>query len=408
VNTWLLAMSIAFISIGASAVLAAKAPVRTHDLPVLLLTGSLGGFTLVSFGAGGVLSGYRPLPLTVGAAVFAVLCWVLALGRSRPQALARLRANLRLVRSGTCLSVRRTWRHPVTVVVVLAVATVYGLRAWLSLHFPAADWDGLMYHLVGPDKWVQTGRIVHTPESLWADTYPMGVELLAAWPAVYLHTVQYAPLAQLPCYLLGGFSVLSLARRMGARRSHAVLAGCAFLLTPAVFVQANSLYVDASAASFALAALSLAAGLGEAALAAGPQRQFTLRMAAIGLATGLAVGSKSSNLAVLPLIVLVFLSQLWRPAVDRALPDGLPGIAVGAFALPVLVVGSWWYLRTLMTYGNPFYPVSLLGFPGWGSAKDVVIGNNLPPEIRHAGLLSQIWTSWTDGLQPVSGRPGCF
>ncbi|MFG2718907.1 hypothetical protein ACGFW5_11555 [Streptomyces sp. NPDC048416] len=386
------------MGIGACAVLATEASVRIHDLPVLLSTWALAGFTLVSLGAGGLLGIYRPVPLTVGAAVCAVLCWCPALNTARHRPSCRVPANLRLLRAAVSFTARRSWRHPVTALVVLVTVAVYGLRAWLSLRLPAGDYDGLMYHLVGPDKWIQAGRLVHTPESLWADAYPMGVELLAAWPAVYLRTVQYAPLAQLPCYLLGGLSVLSLARRLGARRSHAVLAGCAFLLTPAVFAQANSLYVDAGSASFALAAVSLAAGLSECAATARPQRQILLRSAATGLATGLAVGSKSSNLVVLPLVALVLLSQLRRLRRRRSLPGSLVGSAVGAFTVPVLAVGSWWYLRTWIAYGSPFYPVSLLGFPGRGSAEEVVVGGNVPMALRGAGKLSQIWTSWVDGL----------
>ncbi|GAA0346715.1 hypothetical protein [Streptomyces blastmyceticus] len=396
---WLLAMSIAFVGLGACAILAAKAPVRTHDLPVLLVTGALAGFTLVSLGVGGLFSSYRPVPLAVGAAVYAVLCWGLAWAPGRSRMSCRVRANLRLLRACMSFTARHTWRHPVTALVFLVAAAVYGLRAWLSLHLPAADYDGLMYHLVGPDKWVQAGRLVHTPENLWADTYPMGVELVAAWPSVYLHSVQYAPLAQLPCYLLGGLSVLSLARQLGARRSHALLAGCAFLLTPAVFAQANTLYVDASSASLDLGALSLAAGLSEAALAVRPRKQILLRTAATGLATGLAIGSKTSNLIILPLVALAILPQLLRLQNRKALHRGLPGRVVVVWALPVLAVGSWWYLRTWIAYGSPFYPVSLLGFPGRGSVEELVIGHNVPMALRGAGRLSQTWTSWADGLR---------
>ncbi|MET9413997.1 hypothetical protein ABZY03_07345 [Streptomyces klenkii] len=398
-NAWLLVMSIVFVGLGACAVLGAKAPVHTHDLPVLLIAGALAGFTLVSLGVGGLLGSYRPVPLTAGAAVYAVLCWGLALAPGRPGMPCRVRANLRLLRACMSFTARHTWRHPVTALVFLVAAAVYGLRAWLSLHLPAADYDGLMYHLIGPDKWVQAGRLVHTPENLWADTYPMGVELVAAWPSVYLHSVQYAPLAQLPCYLLGAFSVLSLARRLGALRSHALLAGCTFLLTPAVFAQANTLYVDASSASLALGALSLAAGLNEAALAARPGRQILVRTAATGVATGLAIGSKTSNLVILPLVALMILPQLLRLRDRRALRRGLPGRAVVACALPVPAVGSWWYLRTWITYGSPFYPVSLLGFPGRGSVEELVIGHNVPAALRGTGKLSQTWTSWADGLR---------
>ncbi|MFE6848867.1 hypothetical protein [Streptomyces sp. NPDC057686] len=302
--------------------------------------------------------------------------------------------------AAAAFTIRRSWRHPVTLLVLLATAAVYTLRAWLSLRLPATDWDGLMYHLVGPDKWIQVGRIAHTPENLWADTYPMGVELLSAGPAVYLRTTQYMPVTQMPCYLLGAFSVLSLARALNARRPHAVLAACAFLLTPAAFAQAHTTYVDVSAAAFALAALSLVAGLGQAAVAANPQRQILLRLTAIGLATGLAAGAKSSNLVVLPLVALAIVLQLTRLPARAALPPRASALwgSVTAFALPVIAVGSWWYLRTWKTYGNPFYPVSLLGFPGQGSVQDVVIDDNTPRHLRGSGLLSQLWTSWMQAL----------
>ncbi|MEU0664129.1 hypothetical protein [Streptomyces lavendulocolor] len=389
---------------GACAVLFAKTALRTHDIPVLLLTFGLAGCTFVSLAAGALFGAYRPLPLTLGAAVFAAACWGVALCTSHAGP-AYLRSNLWLVRSAAAYTLRQAWRHPVILLVLLITATVYALRAWLSMRLPATDWDGLMYHLVGPGKWIQAGRIVHTPENLWANTSPMGVELLAAGPAVFLRTMQYMPVAQMPCYLLGAFSVLSLARALNARRSHAVLAACAFLLTPAAFAQAHTNYIDVSAAAFALAALSLVTSLGHAAVAARPQEQILLRLVATGLATGLAVGAKPSNLIVLPIVALAVAFQLMRLPARAALPPRASALwgAAAVFILPVLAIGSSWYLRTWKAYGNPFYPVSFLGFPGQGSVKDVVISDDTPPLLRGVGTVSQLWTSWTHALhaQPL-------
>jgi hypothetical protein len=49
-----------------------------------------------------------------------------------------------------------------------------------------------------------------------------------------------------------------------------------------------------------------------------------------------------------------------------------------------------------VAWNNPFYPVSLLGFPGLGSAAKVIIGANEPHQLRHLpfGLVQALLTSW--------------
>ena len=61
-------------------------------------------------------------------------------------------------------------------------------------------------------------------------------------------------------------------------------------------------------------------------------------------------------------------------------PVRVPGRwAVGALAVPG-VLGGFWYIRNYVTYRNPVYPVSMLGFGGRGSFDQIVRSIQAPIE----------------------------
>ena len=358
---------------------------------------------------GGLLESYRPVPLLLGAVGLLIVVASPQLTRHRRRTAA---ASARLVGAALSDAVRKGPKHPVLLILGVAVVAAYGVRAYLSVRLPNVDWDGLMYHLVGIDEWVTSGRISHSSLVLWADVYPQSVELFVGWTCVHAHNTVYAGIAQLPILIIGSVAVAGLARRLGARRSHAVLAGVLFLATPAVLAQFGTNYVDAASASLGLAALYLVTGLkGAVELDPDSRALWAIRLATAGLVLGLACGAKSSNLLLAPLAVLYVLAVQWsttdgQPAsradqMRRWLRAGWSGPAgILLFGLAALAIGGYWHLRTWIKYGNPLYPFTIPGFSGRGTIEELIISFNVPEQLSGRGTLAQVAISWAGDFHP--------
>lgn len=355
---------------------------------------------------GGLLQSYRPVPLLLGAVGLLVVTTSSLLGRQVRTAAVD---SARLAGIATRDVIRLGPRHPVILILALAVLAAYGVRAYLSVRLPNIDWDGLYYHLVGIDEWIATERLGHSTLVLWADVYPQSVELFVAWTCVHLHNTVYAGVAQLPIFLVGAAAVAGLARRIGARRSHAALAGLMLLATPLVMAQFGTNYVDAGAASLGLAALYLVTGLrGAIDLDPSSRALWIGRLVTAGMVAGLACGAKSSNLLLAPFLVFYVLAVQWRTPSEPSMANrsmrwlrrgwsGPPGVVL--FGLAALAIGGYWYVRTWMKYGSPLYPFEIAGFPGQ-FAVDVIIAPQVPPQIADHHAVLQVLMSWAADFHP--------
>ncbi|MCD0451135.1 hypothetical protein LO762_18300 [Actinocorallia sp. API 0066] len=388
----LLIIASSLVLLGALGLTVWTRPTRASDAAVAFGVFALGGVMLLTVVVGALLQLYRPVPLTCGAGVYAGI-GLLAGARESARHPRAFRRRLR----GWTRRAPRGWApHPVVFSLALLTAFVYGLRAWLGVRLPPSDWDGLMYHLVAPSAWLQAGEVGRATEVIWADAYPMGVESLAGWPMVFLGATDLGVLFLLPGYAIAGAAVVALARRLGMGRAPALLAGLAFLLTPSVFAQANTFYVDVHSAAFGLAALAVLASVrGDAELSGRPAQVVSRKMLVLGFALGAATATKSSSLAVMGVagcaafVIVACAAGRHRLGVWPFLRGALP------LAVPIAVIGGYWYLRTWQHYDNPFYPVTMLGFEGVGDVKDVVLNTNVPLELRDMTLPEQLWASWS-------------
>ncbi|WP_106398243.1 hypothetical protein [Actinocorallia populi] len=395
----LLVTATSLVLIGAFGLTVWARPVRPAETLVTFLTFALAGIMLLTIVVGALLRYYQPIPLACGAGVLAgvgLLCASVEL-RRHPGVFGRR------LKVWTRRSLRGWAGHPLAAVLGLVALTVYALRGWLGVRLPPTDWDGLMYHLVAPAQWAQTGAVDRSREIIWSDTYPMGVESLAGWPMVFLKSADYGVPFLLAGYPLAAVAIAGLARRLGARRGFAVLAGLAFLLTPAVFAQAHTYYVDVQSAAFGLAALYVLAVLpGAARLSARPGPVVTRKMLVLGTALGAAAGSKSSNLAVLGAVGVAAVVVVGYVARRHRLGFAPFVRSAPALVLPVVAVGAYWYLRTWLNYDNPFYPITMIGFEGRGTVQELVMGTNVPAEIRAMTLPEQLWASWSSPFTDFS------
>jgi hypothetical protein len=305
------------------------------------------------------------------------------------------------------LRVRRIWMvvrgHPWASVLAIAALGQLLWRAVISYAVPPYGWDALWYHLTTVATWVTAGRITFVPYGLWSNIFPADAEVITAWVATFTHTSVGLTGMQLPFGVLGALAVMSLARTVGVSRSGAVGAGSLFFLTPVVLTQTTSNYVDLTAAALVLTALAFALRL---VTVGNDDSGLRWRLAMLcGIAGGLAIGTKTTSVAYVGLIGVVLAVSSLRVQ-GRELSRSV--WTLGAFAVPVLLLGGFWYARIWAHYGSPVHPFAVkLGsvhlFDGPAKASTYI---EKPPPRLGGSVLVQPLRSWWYDLVTWRWRPG--
>lgn len=413
----------------------------------VLVYGTIVGTVLF---VGGVLHALSAGPIAAAALVTAALAGATTATRSR-------RARVLDARRAQWAALRRlgpALLSPLVLVLALATAAAVGYRLAIAVAFPALDWDALAYHLPMADYWLQERRVLTNPFSYWAQIYPGASESAIAWIGALTGTVRAAAGVQIGGALLGAVSVVALCRGAGATRRSSLIGGMLFLLAPLVLTQLSTAEVDVLAAATLLATwhlllvalntqrsgspgrpvardapgiptppspspmstpprsqgpLALAVREEEAAAAASAEAQHVPRtgssvlptLAVAGIGAGVAVGVKATNLLAIGVLGLMLLATvLWRGLAGRRDRRGAVRRAVvqtAVFSLPALALGSCWYVRNALLWGNPFYPLPLAGLPG---NPDVV--SLVGADVRQVGTTNPFWAvlvSWASDLE---------
>ncbi len=308
---------------------------------------------------------------------------------------------------------RRAFGSPLILILVLAVLAEYGWQAIEIVRLPIVSYDSVSYHLIGPATWLQHHAIVQSDQSIFADTYPSDQGVLVAWLGAYLHTMRYSPFVNFAFVLLGACAGYVLSRLLGVRPRYSAVAALAFMTLPPIFLESSTAYVDIAAGTTVVVALIFViyawhGKRGSSGSAPGLLGYLLLS----GCALGLAVGVKSDNLVIIAPVAIAATTQYLRGTTDGSGPK--LRVAAPLLIVPVVALGAFWYLRSWITWKNPFYPIDLLGFHGYGTVQQLIIGNNVPPNIRSApvGYLGQLVVSWFTDLQHhpyyYDSRPGGF
>jgi hypothetical protein len=255
-------------------------------------------------------------------------------------ALARMARPMRARPTSSPSSTRLNTRRNSTLVaalVVMAVALPWVARTINQLRSGVGGYDSLDYHLPFAGRFFETGRVTtlyYTFPGLDTAFDPVNDELIHAIGMVATQRDVLSPLLNL------GWLALALLAAWSAHRRRAVqimsVAAVGVLLSPPLFVSFSGGRATNDIAAIALFLASIALLLN------GRGRRAVVAVAAV--AAGLALGTK-----------------LTMPVPVGALTVGV--IAVGAAKsrrstalvwLPlVLLTGGYWYLRNLITLGNP-------------------------------------------------------
>lgn len=212
-----------------------------------------------------------------------------------------------------------------------------------------ADYDGLTYHLAGPQRYLQAGGVVELPydhhtyfpfmTEMW---FALGLALKGPVLAKLFHWM----MLPLSCAAIWAFG----RRHLGVRA--ASWAAALWVSLPAVQSEATTAYIDLAFSLWVILAWGCAANWRET-----DNAEWLGWAGAFG---GFALGSKYLGALTFGFIGVWALARM----ILRHRIQIVPLLRYAVFAL---VLGGGWYLRNALWTGNPVYPFAygIFGGKGW-------------------------------------------
>ncbi len=218
--------------------------------------------------------------------------------------------------------------------------------------FPTG-YDALYYHLPVAVRWMQERSLDLVFGFNYLSNPDNGMivpSLLASGKLERLISLVHFPKA-----LLVGGVIFGLARAINVGRTGAWMSACVALSVPMVVFQSVSGYIDLYAAASWLSALL---ALTWAARANAPSQRRQLVFLA-GLSAGVALGSKTTFLVLVPLLGLLAVGlERLRPVASRPTRRTLVHHAA-LFGAATLACSAFWFVRGTVQAGNPVYPLEI-------------------------------------------------
>jgi hypothetical protein len=221
------------------------------------------------------------------------------------------------------------------------------LLALTAALLPPTEWDSLVYHLVGPERYLQAHRLTFDFDNYYL-FFPSFVEMLftagMALKGDVVPRLLHFGYLLLTLGALGSFAARFWERRLG------LLAAALFLSIPTAVQIASWSYVDLALTFYCLAALySLLAWL----YPQQAQSRSSGWLILAGIFAGASLSIKYTGGVTLLILGAVLLWSLLRRRVTiRIALRG--GLVVGGLAL---AVAAPWYVKNAIVAGNPIYPL---------------------------------------------------
>jgi hypothetical protein len=247
----------------------------------------------------------------------------------------------------------RSWwrRSPAEARAIAILAVVIASLSFATALTPPWDYDGLMYHLVGPKLFLDANRIFAYPDN-WHINGPFTIEMLFTLGMAFGDDV-FPKLVHLSFGILLTLATFAAGQRWLSERK-AWIAVAVLLTVPTLPIWASFAYVDLGWAVFEfLAAFSAIQWWRES-----DRRWLGLSGAFIGLA----LGSKYLALIGLALLSAFIVLITWRRS-QRLLSQDLL-----RFVGPAVVVAAPWYVKNALWLGNPVFPF-IFGGPDWDPSR---------------------------------------
>lgn len=287
------------------------------------------------------------------------------------------------------------YKNPLIMVLGVVGLGLLGYVFFFGLRFPVRGYDALAYHLPQVIFWWKSGAISLLPGSypdawVWGNVYPINAELLALWSVIFLKSDKIISLVQIFFVFAGATGIYSLARKMQIGVRNSIIAGLIFITTPIVIVQAGTSYVDVTFGAAVIIAINY--------LLAYFKSLSKKDILLMSVALGILLGVKSSGIAYAGVIALAAIIVML--AKQKFNFSKLAGLIL-LMLLPMLLLGSFSYIRNLVAYQNPLYPFQLkvMGievFKGVGTVEDVIMTANTPLEYRSISNIMRVARTWLE------------
>jgi len=318
-------------------------------------------------GAAGLVGMLSPAFLTAEALVFCAVLWI-GTGCVTPVSIPpATTARERRIVFAICLGAMG-----------MMAALVFSQRL-----FPPLATDAITYHLPAAVVWLQEKRI--SLFQTWffnpANTYsPLAGSMFAAWLMAPMGNDALARFVQVMPWALILFSLMTLCRDCGAPSMAAALAAVGAVLSRPFLSESILAKDDLFVAAFFISAV---AGLSRGRISG------RFAAARVGIAIGLMLATKYTALMSLPILLL---------AVDAPLRAKWQWRHWTVAACAVLIIAGPWYVRNLIRWGNPLFPIriNLLGWRLPGLLPPIHV-----PELRTAGGLWTVITGGYYSLRPI-------
>jgi hypothetical protein len=235
---------------------------------------------------------------------------------------------------------------------ILLAATIILVLSLPHALAPPWDYDGLMYHLEGPRRFLAAGRILFVPE-IWQANGPFLTEMLFM-TGMSLGSDAFAKLLHLSYGLLFILATFTFAERH-IGRNQAWLAAAILLGIPILPIWATWAYADFAWALYEFLALYIITNWDS-------QKEHGRLLFLAGFFSGMALGTKYLALAGTNLLAL------WIIWSSRNLPVRSIGKNLVSYYGTALLIGSPWYVKNLILTGNPIFPF-LFPSRDWNAAR---------------------------------------
>jgi hypothetical protein len=242
----------------------------------------------------------------------------------------------------------------IAVAVVALVFAHWGLTAKDALGRGVFNFDSLWYHLPFAVDMAQSHSVtgLHYPETVFTNWfYPQNGELLHADGILLTHRDTLSLFLNFGWLALAFLSAWCIGRPYGRGPLTVVAAGVLLECHTLVVREPGAAKNDLMAAALLLAAIAILVNAAWMRRASGSAPRM-LPLAVAGLATGMAVGTKSTALAMAAALTV---------AVIVLAPAGRRRAAAGWWFVAALAGGGYWYLRNLIVAGNPLPQAESLG-----------------------------------------------
>lgn len=231
-----------------------------------------------------------------------------------------------------------------TLILGITVILTYTWILVAAYYLPPRGVDDLSYHLPPIFEYIQSNTIKLLPVELHQSfAFPENAELLFMWPTLFAKNQRMIDAINVSFVLASILTLFALLRYFSISRKDALFASMLYAMCPVVILQAGVNYIDILVSLFFLLSLYFS-------LLFRRENRISYLLTS-GISIGLVLGMKyTATLLLAPLLVVLIpgiFKVKWRYSIS--------------YALLIIALSGWWYLRNYVVLNDPFYPLNLLG-----------------------------------------------